>query len=154
MRESFMETEGIELVKKELADKKFNYIEKEETTLDDILAKGRPNWDAADEEFYNYKRFSEMELLISNLKFLHLGDLKKLTDKGLRAISFTIMVDNLCELSIWGCYLITNKGFLDLCMVNKNKVFKRINYCGCYKISDDSRMWICQTFKHGVLIYI
>ena len=39
-------------------------------------------------------------------------------------------------------------------MLEKNVHFKRINYCGCYKISEDSRMWICSSFKQGILIYI
>ena len=31
--------------------------ESEETTVQDIVNRGRHGWDEADEEFYNYKRF-------------------------------------------------------------------------------------------------
>jgi hypothetical protein len=46
--------------------------------------------------------------------------LKNITDKSIRALSFTIAAQKLKELSIWGCSQITNKGFLDLCMCKKN----------------------------------
>jgi len=55
-----METEGVGILIKELKEKIHNFDEKEGVTLDDFMKRGRPNWDAADEAFYDYKRFNEL----------------------------------------------------------------------------------------------
>ena len=69
----------------------------------------------------------------------------------MRSIAFNLF-PGLVDLSIWGCYRITNEGFLELCTAQRSDNFHRVNYCGCYKISDDSRMWISSSFAR-ILIY-
>jgi antirestriction protein len=103
-----------------------------------------------EDEYSRYRFFNRHETT-ANLKFLNLADLKSLTNKAMKSISFNLF-PNLCELSIWGCYRITNEGFLELCTAHKSDSFRRVNYCGCYKISDDSRLWISSSFSR-VIIY-
>lgn len=80
----------------------------------------------------------------------------------MKSIAFNLF-PNLVDLSIvreiysihylqWGCYKITNEGFLEICTAYGSANFRRVNYCGCYKISDDSRLWISSSFSR-VIIY-
>ena len=84
--------------------------------------------------------------MTGHVRFLNLGDLKKLSNKAMKSIAYNLF-PSLEDLSIWGCYHITNEGFLELCTSYRSDSFRRVNYCGCYKISDDSRLWISSTFS-------
>ena len=103
-----------------------------------------------EDEHARYKPFNRHETR-SLLKHLNLADLKQITNKGMKSIAFNLF-PALVDLSIWGCYKITNEGFLELCTAVRSDNFRRVNYCGCYKISDDSRLWISSSFAR-VIIY-
>jgi hypothetical protein len=150
-----MKTEGQKIFEKILETDKHNGKESQHTTVQDILGRGRPEWDKADEAFYEYKRFAAASELIQGtlLQFLNMSGLRNATDKSIRALSFTIAAQNLRELSIWGCTQITNKGFLDLCMCKKNQNFSHLNFAQCPKISGDARTWTKASFKQTINIY-
>jgi hypothetical protein len=100
-----MKDEGKKVFEKILETDKLNGKESQYTTVQDILGRGRPEWDKADEAFYEYKRFTAVSELIQGtlLQYLNISGLKNITDKSIRALSFTIAAQKLKELSIWGC---------------------------------------------------
>ena len=99
-----------------------------------------------------YKELNKVDLW-SNLAYLNLGDIKKLTNRSMRTIAINLM-SSILDLCVWGCYTLTNDGILELCMSHPEAKLRRINHCGCYKISDDSRLWFASSFKEMVINYI
>ncbi|CDW82632.1 UNKNOWN [Stylonychia lemnae] len=111
--------------------------------------KEKRNGQEPTDEFSRYRQFNRHETL-AKLKHLNIADLKQITNRAMKSISFNLFPE-LVDLSIWGCYKITNEGFLELCTAYRSENFRRVNYCGCYKISDDSRLWISSSFSRVVI---
>ena len=95
-------------------------------------------------DFDRYKVLNKYDLKAS-LGYLNIADIKNLTNRSLKSISFNLML-NLYDLCLWGNYNISNDGILELCMANRRSKLKRLNYCGCYKVTDDARLWLSTSF--------
>ena len=85
---------------------------------------------------------------MNRLEFLNISDLKGIGNNCMKSIS-TNLSNKLQDLCIFGSYFITDQGLLSLCMT-KSETLLRLNYCGCYKISEDSRLWLSNSFKQAV----
>ena len=108
-----------------------------------------------DEPLTDYERYKQLNKydLKASLAFLNIADIKNLTNRSLKSISFNLML-NLNDLCVWGNYNISNDGILELCMANRKSKLKRLNYCGCYKVTDDARLWLSTSFQQCVANYI
>ena len=67
-----------------------------------------------EDDTQRYKELNKIDLY-SNLAFLNLGDIKKVSNRSMRSIAVNLM-SSLQDLCIWGCYQISNDGILELCM--------------------------------------
>ena len=112
----------------------------------------RKNYRNPTSDAERYKEIIKDDLK-SYLQYLNVGDIKNLSNRALKSIAVNLM-SSLVDVCVWGNYLITNDGILELCMAHSGSKLRRINHCGCYKVSDDSRLWFMSSFKHTVINYI
>jgi len=91
----------------------------------------------------------------SSLAYLNLADVNQLTNLSMKSISYNLL-QTLQDLCIWGCYNITQDGFMDMCQQGKTKSSKlnRINTTGCHQISDSNlKPWLDASFCQGIKTY-